>query len=182
MALVWQPGQDGHWDPLWLRSRVCYCVAGTLTPSDVVDAETAASGLATLVRTETVAGEQWVLLRSLGSQVHRNGSPLLLDMAVLRHRDHVLLFDAATGERHRFFFSAEQPAVVEPLPAELSPVCPRCKERIEPGSAAVRCPECGVFHHQRVDRSCWSYGNVCGACRLQPTALDGSLRWSPEGI
>ena len=81
-----------------------------------------------------------------------------------------------------FFFSTESLTRVEPLPEDVFATCPRCKQAIPPGSMAVRCPSCGVWHDQRDEKPCWTYAERCAACQNQPTALDADFRWTPEDL
>jgi len=42
----------------------------------------------------------------------------------------------------------------------------------------VRCPQCGVWHHQSDELPCWVYSSSCSLCD-HPTALDAGYRWIP---
>src|SRR5207244_9140340 len=78
------------------------------------------------------------------------------------------------------YFSTERLARVEPLAAGERPVpCARCKAAIT--GLAVRCPGCGLLHHQdaAAGRECWTYSERCAGCD-QPTALDAGFRWTPD--
>src|SRR5262249_13722566 len=95
-----------------------------------------------ILHQRALEGESWVLLSSSGIRV--NGLPLTLGVRVLADRDEVLL-----GGTGRVFFSTERLARVEPFPGSERPVfCPRCRQPIDGGCAAVKCPQCGVTHHQ----------------------------------
>jgi hypothetical protein len=118
--------------------------------------------------------ESWVAIGS--PALHVNGVALDVGIRVLRDRDEVRVGDA------RAYFSAEALPVVVAFPGAERPVfCPRCQQEIAPQSAAVRCPSCGVWHHQADELPCWTYDAKCALCD-QPTALDGGLRWSPEEV
>ena len=127
-------------------------------------------------------GEQWVLLAGNRSGVRVNGVPLLLGMHVLG--DHDEIFVPTPAEPRRFYFSTERLARVEPFPAaDGAATCPRCKQPIEQGDPAVRCPSssCGVWHHQSEKWPCWTYSDRCALCPTS-TALDSGYRWTPEEL
>ena len=120
------------------------------------------------------ADEGWVVVGPPAVSV--NGSPLDTGIRVLRDRDELR---AGSG---RVFFSTESLAVVAPLPVTgKTTFCPRCKLEIAPGSPAVRCPGCGVYHHQSEEFPCWTYSVTCALCDY-PTALDAGYRWVPEEL
>ena len=86
-------------------------------------------------------------------------------MRVLRDRDEILLpgiprndgeqADVADAEPQRLFFSTERLAVVEPFPGGAKAVfCSRCKQVIDSGHRAVRCPSgrCGLWHHESAEQ------------------------------
>ena len=80
------------------------------------------------------------------------------------------------------FFSTETLARVEPFPASgARGFCPRCKQHIEPGTPAVRCPGCSLWYHMSDEFPCWTYAPQCSACP-QETALDADFRWTPEDL
>ena len=73
-------------------------------------------------------------------------------------------------------------AAVEPLPESAGEVfCARCKKRIPAGAPAVKCPQCGAWHHSSDDLPCWTYAETCAFCD-QPTALDADYRFTPEDL
>ena len=156
MAHVWvregDPREAAEWSPLPLEG------------------ESLAVSAARLVRT-TDAGGGWVVVGPCSVSV--NGSRLDTGIRVLRDRDELR---AAGG---RMFFSSESLAVVVPFPDPgKTTFCPRCKLAIAPGSPAVRCPQCGVWHHQSEELPCWVYSVSCSLCD-HPTALDAGYRWVP---
>ena len=156
MAYLWlEPagGEAGEWSPMVLTD-------------DAVNFDAAA------VLHRTHAG--WVVIGAPG--VHVNGAPLDTGIRLLRDRD-----ELRAGGR-RTFFSGESLAEVVLFPGgERSVFCPRCRLEVAPGSPAVRCPGCNVWHHQTDDMPCWTYGDHCTLCE-QPTALDVGFRWTPEGL
>jgi hypothetical protein len=175
MAHLWTQDQSaGEW------------VAMPLTDSALVVAAPGAHALhlrprgefpnppAALLRSQLDGRESWVLTGA----ARVNGMPLLTGIRVLRDRDELEIGGLCA------FFSTETLALVQPMPRGDKPVfCPRCKQAIEPKSAAVRCPQCRVWHHQSDDLPCWTYANAehCSLCD-QPTALDAGYRWTPEEL
>lgn len=128
-----------------------------------------------------VEGEdQWVVLARPTPQtagVYVNGWPLHSGLTILRDRDEIRV-----GEQDAWFFSTECLARVEALPrCDPAPVCPRCKQSIETGSPAVRCPQCDVWYHETVALPCWSYAKTCALCD-QPTDLEAGYLWTPEKL
>jgi hypothetical protein len=154
MAHLWMTGEDGAW---------------TAHP---LGAEGALAGDAAIRRTGTGSGDSWLLLA--GDDVWLNGWPVYLGVAVLDDRDEI------RTPAGRVFFSAEAAASIVAYPADAGRGdCPRCRQPLEPNTRAVRCPACGLFHHQTDDLPCWTYGDRCAGCP-HPTSLDAGLRWTPE--
>jgi hypothetical protein len=152
--------------------------AGKAAPEDwspaLLDGDSLAIPSARLLRSAAAERESWVLVGPPAVRVH--GSPLAAGIRVLRDRDELRV------DGGRTFFSAESLAAVMPFPGGAKATfCPRCKLEIVPGSPAVRCPQCGVFHHQSDEFPCWNYAAHCTMCD-QPTALDAGFRWVPEEL
>jgi hypothetical protein len=122
-------------------------------------------------------GASWALLVDPGARVLHNGQPVAAGVRVLAHRDALAL----EGGGEVAFFSTEEPARVEPFAGADAVTCPRCRGAIEPGTDSVRCPACGVLHHESEELGCWTYAQTCALC-AQPTALDAGLQWTPEGL
>ncbi len=110
-----------------------------------------------------------------------NGRPLLGGLAILAHRDE-LLIDGRT-----LFYSDETLPVVRTF--ELAhdkrrPRCPVCRQNVEDGQCIVACPRCGRVFHQinssesSEARMCWAYRPAC-LCG-HPTRLDPDAVWRPE--
>ena len=121
------------------------------------------------------SGRDWAALVPGDFPLTHNGQPVPAGLRVLAHGD--LLAHAGS----RAFFSTEESACVEVFTGSEAIACPRCKLPIAPGQSVVRCPDCGVVHHQLVDRPCWNYAPNCSFCP-RSTALDAGLRWSPESL
>ena len=121
--------------------------------------------------------DQWLLAAAEGAPVRLNGLPLALGLRALMDKDEVCI-----GRAGRLWFSTERLAAVEPFPGAAQPVfCPRCKTEIKKGTLAVRCPGCGIWHHEDGGLKCRTYAPRCAVCD-QPTELGQSYRWTPEGL
>ena len=129
--------------------------------------------------------DRWVLLAPTDARVRVNGRRLALGMHVLRDKDEIRV--GSGGAR---FFSTEGLARVERFQAGASPtICPRCRQEIADGCRVVRCPGCGVVHHQiEGELPCWTgYDDdafeTCAMCD-HPVSLDdeATYRWSPDAL
>ena len=125
--------------------------------------------------------ETWVLIVPPEHSVHVNGERVMLGICALSDKDEIRV-----PGRESFFFSTEKLARVEPFPGGVNGqrfFCPRCKQEIQLAGLAVRCPQCGVWHHQSDadDLPCWFYGQHCALCD-QPSGLDADYRWTPENL
>ena len=166
----WAPASGGEWMVLPLRDSE----ANPLPRSD---------GDAALILPVRVPGERsgnataWVLLAACGAALWANGLPVLTGIRVLRDRD-----ELRVGGSEPVYFSTETLARRESLEdAGRELFCPRCKQEIGPGTEAVRCPGCGVWHHAAEELPCWGYAATCALCP-QPTGLDAGYRWTPEAL
>ncbi len=127
-------------------------------------------------------GTRWILLSKAAPAVRVNGLPLELGMRVLADRDEITLAEGSSAEVTRLYFSSESLAQIAALPDIEKPLfCPRCRKAIAPGSDAVRCPSCGVWHHQNAELECWTYAPHCALCP-QPTPLEAGFQWAPEEL
>jgi hypothetical protein len=175
MAHIWNVDNAGQW---------------TATPvGDALSLLECARGLVEVSVEETRALERlhlrrlahppdtWALVCPPQSDVRINGAPVPLGLAILSDRDE-LRFPGANPR----FFSTESLAHVEPFPEGAGHGrCPRCKQGIESGSAAVRCPCCGLWYHASDELPCWTYADRCAGCP-QITATDAGFRWTPEDL
>ncbi len=101
-------------------------------------------------------GQEWVLVCRGGREVRVNGMPVVLGMRVLQDRDEVVV------RGQQYYFSRERLPVVEVFPGVGRAVfCPRCKQEIRAGVLAVRCPACGLWHHETSELNCWPYAPRC---------------------
>ena len=123
--------------------------------------------------------DYWVLLSS-SKDLYVNCDPLtLFKICVLKDRDEI---------RHtgywRVYINFEEFAVIEPFPGSQNELfCPRCKQNISAKDPAVRCPNCKTWYHQSIaeELECWTYSEKCSLCD-QKTDLNGTFRWTPEGV
>jgi hypothetical protein len=164
MAHLWLREAAGEWAALPLLGAVDL---GARPPRAAVDA--------TEILLRPLAGSRgWALVARAGARLRVNGEPLLGDLRVLADRDQIRV----GGET--LYFTTEDPARVEPFAGAERPLsCPRCRQALAPGTAAVRCPACGVWHHQSEELPCWTYAATCALCP-RATDLQAGLQWSPE--
>jgi hypothetical protein len=128
-----------------------------------------------LIRTDTAQANLWVLIANAKAGVSVNGIPLATGIRVVSDRDQIRVRGA-----REFYFSTETLARIEPFSGgEQTIFCPRCKQEIETTMSAVKCPACGVWHHQTDELNCWTYAEVCALC-AQATDLSTGFRWTPE--
>jgi hypothetical protein len=160
MAHLWTADESGAWTPSTLAG----------------DARTLSLSVA-LRRIGETAGADWALLSTPAARVFINGLPASLGTVLLADRDEIRVADNPV-----LFFSTETLATVEPFHSS-GPrgFCPRCKQSIESGTPAVRCPSCGLWHHASADFPCWTYAPQCAAC-AHDTALGTGFRWTPEEL
>ncbi len=188
MASIWtqQNDEEGGWAVTALDGdRETFFLTGD--PQNPVSAqqsegaeqsEGAAGGDVCLLRRLGLSGtEAWTLVAPDGTSVSINGEPVILGMRVLRDRDEIRV-----GQREAVFFSTEQLAIVEDFPGigKVAP-CPRCKQHVDVGSRAVRCPRCSMWYHEEADLPCWTYDDVCSVCGRQ-TDLEMGFSWTPEDL
>jgi hypothetical protein len=121
----------------------------------------------------------WVLLCRPGIAARVNGEPVP-GVRVLAHRDEISVPESGVA-----YFSTDRAARIEPFrggdPGAEPLNCPRCRQPIEAAQPSVRCPGCGVVHHETDESPCWTYGPACAVdfCD-QRTAPQASVPWSPE--
>lgn len=188
MAQVFFQDHEGSFSPLALeadRYRVASTrdegaegIAAKLVLSPERGGRPARRG-AMLGRAEAEPGEtrdaSWLIFAGADTLLRVNGERRTLGVTALHHRDEVQL-DAAPP----FYFSTERLARVE-IHAGDELNCPRCAQAIVPTDPCVACPGCGVRHHQRDDRACWTHTPSCVLCG-HTTDLDAGLQWSPEEL
>jgi hypothetical protein len=188
MAQAWIKDlrEEAGWLAAVLREN-CYAIRpGGDAPLLAIPANGSATAVPILRQAQN---ECWLFLLPPKVSAYVNGQRLTLGMRLLRDRDEILLpepqsSDQADAEPQRIYFSTERLAVVEAFPGAKKPVsCSRCKQVIEAGQLAVRCPNsrCGLWHHEFAEQPCWTYAEKCSNCD-QATALDAGYCWSPEQL
>lgn len=195
MAHLWQQNDAQEWHPNSLTASVqslleafapdAHSTVAVAADDDGGDDDGRSSGPLLCRCGEN--GSQWAVVAPAGSSVRVNGQAVSIGLRVLHDRDEVLVHRDGE-EPSRWYFSTERLARVELYPAEKKLPCPRCKMPIEKEMPAVRCPDCGAWHHQipaghpqHNERECWTYSDRCSLCP-QPTALGTGYRWTPETL
>lgn len=189
MAQIWselRSSDVGEGEARWgVVSLDASCDALSLTgdparPVARLIGERAAGGAYILRHDGTGGAVKWMLYAGPEARVAVNGLSLSLGMRQLRDRDEISLPDGC----HLIFTVDSTPQVTAFDAVDGEVVCPRCAGPIKSQQLAVRCPRCGVWHHEdeSAERSCWTYGPTCMACGKQATALDGEPAWTPEGL
>lgn len=134
-------------------------------------------GLPQINRSEIDGRDAWVLLTPPDSDVSINGLRMLAGERVLKNMDEILLRGMG-----RIYFSTEKLATVEPFPGGGKMLCGRCRQEIKEKTPGVKCPGCGIWHHQsNDDLPCWTYSSRCSNCDYQ-TEIGSGYRWTPEGL
>jgi len=132
---------------------------------------------AVLAKSGPAGRTEWHLVAHRDSGILVNGLPLLAGVRTLLDRDEIRI-----PRLGPLFFSTERLARVEPLPETSQDAhCPRCRQAVTPGTAAVRCPSCEVWHHSSEELPCWAYAETCAMCG-QSTAFDTGYQWTPEDL
>lgn len=177
MAHLWIREAESDWSILALAEDA---YALDVVPPRALTARPApASGppRAMLVRCAAEEVEAWFVVAAGHGEIHVNGIPLALGVRALSDRDEIRFVGTEP-----VFFSTETLASAVPFPGSTEPVnCPRCVLPVDAGNGAVRCPRCGVWHHENDERRCWTYARTCHVCP-QLTALDAGYFWTPEEL
>jgi len=188
MAHLWVKAEnDGEfvWNVAVLDCSKVYTVSGhgpaVVEDSPVVSGQ--APDMLLLAHAAQSCDEQWILIASAGSATAVNGRPIHpTGIRVLRDRDEMLLQTESEKRARRWFFSTERLAEIEAFPgADPAVPCARCKQPMAENEPAIRCPNCGRWHHQTEMLPCWTYAATCAGCHDQPTEEAG-YRWSPEEL
>ena len=177
MAHLWITTEEQQWAVLPLEDEAFTLTTKPPQPVRHPLAEGEALTNVLLVRTRGAEGLTWVLIAGAASGVSVNGLHLATGIRVVSDRDEIHLPGAS-----KVYFSTESLARVEEFSgSDQILFCPRCKQEIETGAMAVKCPGCGVCHHQTEELNCWSYSEVCALC-AHPTDLNAGFQWTPEGL
>jgi hypothetical protein len=169
MAVLWMNNLK-QWMPLPLNGQAMAFTA------DAVQQTVETPGDADAQIVPAMNSAQWALLARSGITASVNGEALYLGIRVLRDRDAIRI---AAG--NQIFFSTESLAQVVAFPENRPIPCARCKTEIAPQSPAVKCPQCGAWHHQTDVFPCWTYAAHCAACERM-TEMNDQYHWTPDGI
>ncbi len=123
--------------------------------------------------------DRWLLFFNEAAAIWVDGVPQKLGIYHLSDNQEILIKGAGV-----VVLTTEKPPHKSHLPESATDViCPRCKTEITPGSDAVQCPACGIWHHEHPDLPCWTYEHSthCALCS-QVTDLDAGLQRIPEGL
>lgn len=183
MAHLWIPADDAAWAILELDARP-YDLDRS-PPSPVSEEQLAPDDIPSRRRRQVWivpagdrAGGRWALVAGPHRRVWVNGVWLDLGLRLLEDRDQIRLDNGRSC-----YYSSEARARRTRYAGDGRAVqCPRCKQEITPGSIAVGCPHCGVWHHESEERPCWSDFPTCTHCGRQTTLEDAPFTWAPEGI
>lgn len=177
MAHLWVKNNADEWAVLPLEADAF--VLTTNPPSPVRNLSGTSESVSKVVLLRQLRAEEisWVLVSGRERDVRLNGVQLVLGVQRVADRDEINIEGIGT-----LYFSTESLARIEPFPgAEQSLYCPRCKQLVESGNSAVKCPQCRTWYHQSEELPCWSYSETCALCP-QPTDLKAGFRWTPEEL
>jgi hypothetical protein len=160
---------------LWIEDAEGWLAKGLAGDGLNLGALAAEAEHALLCRSATNGTTNWSLMSAPCATVRVNGEQPPAGLRVLADRDEIRIADGK-----RFYFTTESLLHIEPFPGAERPVsCGRCRQPIETGAPAVRCPGCGVWYNQSAELPCFTYSETCAFCN-QPTSLDAGFRWTPE--
>lgn len=177
MAHLWVRNEAEQWAVLPLDHGAFTLTSNPPQPVRQRSGEADALSSVVLVRTQGQEGSQWVLVAGAASRVSVNGTPLDTGMRVVTDRDEIRI----AGSESLYFSTETLARVEEFIGGDQTLFCPRCKQQIDNGAKAVKCPGCGVWHHQTDELNCWTYSEVCALC-AHSTDLDAGFRWTPEEL
>lgn len=175
MAHLWIEDESEEWAVLALGVDTLDLRARPPRPAGTTAGDRCDDSAVVLMSRASDEGAGWAVIAAPGTDVRVNGLPLAGGIRLLEDRDEIRVAGAS------MFFSTETLPRIEAYGGGAEPkFCPRCRQEVAPGAPAVRCPECGVWHHESEELPCWSYAETCALCP-QPTDLEtAGFRWSPE--
>ncbi len=174
MANLWVETLAGEWTVQPLRPQGMSIENAIARSVGAVEEATNTRSGPELIQAGPERARSWHLIAPPHAAVWINGMPLQAGIRVLSDRDEIHV----TGARSLFFTTEELARVVAMPKTERPMSCPRCRQEIAAESAAVICPQCGIWHHQSEQLPCWEYAETCALCP-QPTALDAGFQWTP---
>jgi len=174
MAHLWIKDETDGWCVMPLDAQVF--ALSQSPPHRMRDPDESVSS-ALLVQQTSASPSRWLLISHPGDNVRVNGNTTTLGVRVLTDRDEISVEGVGA-----FFFSTESLAQIESFPGSAQKIfCPRCRQVLDEGVAAVKCPQCGVWYHETEELNCWRYTETCALCP-QSTELDAGFRWTPEEL
>jgi uncharacterized protein YbaR (Trm112 family) len=177
MAHLWVKNESEQWAVLPLEADAFVLTANPPVPLRNLAVATESVSKVLLLRQLRAEETSWVLISGRERDVRINGAQLTLGVQTVADRDEINIEGAGT-----LYFSTESLARVEPYPVSAQSLyCPRCKQAVESGSAAVKCPQCRTWYHQSEELPCWAYSETCALCP-QPTDLAAGFRWTPDEL
>jgi len=177
MAHLWMTDDGGEWNVLSLNGNDVDLTMLLSGEKPTTEAGPEAAPRALLLREPSESSPGWLLVTTKGCRARVSGKSIATGIRRLVDRDEILLHGLG-----RCYFSTETLARIEPLTEEAATgCCPRCKQGMAVGQPAVRCPGCGVWHHQSDELPCWTYAERCAICGGS-TALDAGFSWTPEEL
>lgn len=178
MAHLWVKNGSEQWAILPLQADAFVLITNPPEPvRNLPQASEESASKVLLLRQLRAEEVSWVLVSGPERVVRVNGAALALGVQRVADRDEIQVEGVGT-----LYFSTESLARIEPFPAgDESLYCPRCKQAVESGSSAVKCPQCRTWYHQSEELPCWSYSETCVLCP-QITDLKAGFRWTPEEL
>lgn len=178
MAQLYEKSDGERWDRREIAGATC--LGSGCGEFEDYDDKSLRRSMALLFPTRSNARRaDWLLIPHRSATVWVNDTQLESGIRKLADRDAIRL----PGNRELYFSKEELPRI-EPFPELDGVYCPRCKLAVVPGSNAVCCPNCAVWHHEAAtdERLCWSFAATCALCD-QATEIDGArFRWTPEEL
>jgi len=175
MAHLWMSDDGGDWCVLSLNGADVDLTTLLAREQPTAEAGSEVAPRALLLREPSTGSSGWLLVTTKGCRARVSGKSVATGIRRLVDRDEILLHGLG-----RCYFSTETLARIEPLSEEdATGCCPRCKQGLTAGQPAVKCPGCGVWHHQSDELPCWTYAERCAICGGS-TALDSGFSWTPE--
>ena len=177
MAHLWVKNNAEQWAILPLEADAFVLSTNPPTPARKLPRASESVSKVLLLRRKLADEISWVLVSGREREVRINGLRLSLGIQTVADRDEIHVDGIGS-----FYFSTESLARIEPLQGGAENLyCPRCKQLIESGSLAVKCPQCHTFYHQSEELPCWAYAETCALCP-QTTNLNAGFRWTPEEL
>ncbi|MBK8060500.1 MAG: hypothetical protein IPK33_22195 [Gemmatimonadetes bacterium] len=172
MPHLWVEELPGEWAIITLDRPLVPVTAPRVAAGDAQPSRLRGAPAFVLARGSAGPLALWCLLAAPRPVLRVNGAPLVAGIRLLADRDEIRVDDGT------WYFSSEALARIEAFAASHATPCARCQQPIAPGAMAVRCPGCGLWHHESDASRCFSYAETCAGCP-QPSAADAGYCWTP---